>query len=275
MEKATLIYNPVFKDNRGTFAPLPVKFREGNPSILIKDWLQSNISVNPKKYTLRGLHYQSEPYAQTKLVKVITGSIIDFVIDIRKSSEDYGKCFIFDVTPNSELYVPKGFAHGFITTEDNTVVQYLVDNRYSQANEGSILWSSVPDVVEKLKGLSIEDDILISGKDSDCDTLTEFLDKQVDVDDNKKLFDKDIIICQCHSTEHQMVFLYSDDDNYPMVYTHIHLNKLPFWNRVKYGINYIFGRKSRYGAFDEFILNPSDAPKIENVLKYLKQNKNS
>jgi dTDP-4-dehydrorhamnose 3,5-epimerase len=178
MEIAQLIYNPVFKDDRGTFAPLPVKFREGNPSFLIKDWIQSNISVNPKKHTLRGLHYQTEPYAQTKLVKVITGRIIDFVVDLRRLSENYGRCFVFDVTPNNELYVPSGFAHGFITTEDNTVVQYLVDNRYSQINEGSILWSSVPGVVEGINKF-VEDfnpeEILISDKDKVCQTLVEYL----------------------------------------------------------------------------------------------------
>jgi dTDP-4-dehydrorhamnose 3,5-epimerase len=97
MEKSLLIYDPVFKDNRGTFAPLPLKFKDGNHPYLIKEWLQSNISVNPKKYTLRGLHYQSGEYAQTKLVKVITGNIIDFVVDLRKDSEDYGKCFVYEV----------------------------------------------------------------------------------------------------------------------------------------------------------------------------------
>jgi dTDP-4-dehydrorhamnose 3,5-epimerase len=183
MEKATLIYNPVFKDNRGTFAPLPLIFGDGKLSILKKNWLQSNISVNPNKWTLRGLHYQSEPYSQTKLVKVITGHIIDFVVDLRKDSEDYGKCFTFEVTPNNEVYVPKGFAHGFITTEDNTVVQYLVDDSYSQPNEGSILWSSVPGVVEGISGV-IQDfnpeNILISDKDKDCQTLEKYLNNEND-----------------------------------------------------------------------------------------------
>jgi dTDP-4-dehydrorhamnose 3,5-epimerase len=174
MELATLIYNPVFKDNRGTFAPLPLIFGEGKLPILKKKWLQSNISVNPKKWTLRGLHYQSEPYSQTKLVKVITGHIIDFVVDLRKDSEDYKKCFTFEVTPNDEVYVPKGFAHGFITTEDNTVVQYLVDNSYSQPNEGSILWSSVPEVMECITNLNV-DELLMSDKDKVCQTFTEYL----------------------------------------------------------------------------------------------------
>jgi len=274
MEKATLIHNPVFKDARGTFAPIPVKFNKNQLGVLQKNWIQSNISYNPSKFTLRGLHYQTEPYAQSKLVKVITGKIIDFVVDIRKTSEDYGKCFIFEVLPNYELFVPKGFAHGFITLEDNTVVQYLVDNLYSPKNEGSILWSSIPDIVEKFKEFEF-DDIKISGKDSFCDTLDEYLSDQQVEKEIPKIFDKDVIICECNSTEHQMLFLYSDDDGVPMVFVHTHLTKKPFWQRVKYGIKYIFGYKCQYGAFDEFIINPTDIPKIENVVNYLRQNKNS
>jgi dTDP-4-dehydrorhamnose 3,5-epimerase len=114
---------------------------------------------------------------------VITGHIIDFVVDLRKDSEDYGKCFTFEVTPNNEVYVPKGFAHGFITTEDNTVVQYLVDDSYSQPNEGSILWSSVPGVFEGISGV-IQDfnpeNILISDKDKVCQTFEDYLNNEND-----------------------------------------------------------------------------------------------
>ena len=83
----------------------------------------------------------------------------------------------------------------------------------------------------------------------------------------------EIIICECHSTDHQMVFLYSDDEASPMVYSHVHLNKRPFWERLKYAIKYIFGYKCRYGAFDEFIFNPEDAERLQSVVNYLKQKK--
>jgi hypothetical protein len=79
----------------------------------------------------------------------------------------------------------------------------------------------------------------------------------------------EIIICECYSTEHQMVFTYSDDDGHPMIYIHIHLNKRPFLERIKTGIKYIFGHQSRYGFFDEFIVNPKDKPKFEEIVKYL------
>lgn len=86
----------------------------------------------------------------------------------------------------------------------------------------------------------------------------------------------DILICDCHSTEHQMIVHYSEDEysdgtKHPLVYIHTHLNKRPFWERVKYGIKYIFGYKCMYGAFDEFIINPSDADKIKDIVKYLKK----
>jgi len=176
MEKPELNQNPVFIDNRGTFAPLQLKYNDKNQSHLIKDWIQSNVSVNPHKHTLRGLHYQIEPYAQAKLIKVISGAIIDFIVDIRPRSEDYGSVHIFDLKQSDELLVPAGFAHGFITIEDNTVVQYLVDNRYSPASERSMLWSSVDEVVKYLNDNINEfntESVLISPKDKECQTYQE------------------------------------------------------------------------------------------------------
>lgn len=163
METPYLMFNKVFEDNRGVFAPLSLDYKKSLNPQLKKKWLQSNISINPKKYTLRGLHFQVGERAQSKLIKVITGGIIDFVVDIRTESPEYMKLYVFDIKPNYELIVPKGFAHGFITTEDNTVVQYLVDNDYSPENEGSIYWGEVEglkNILEKYK-----DQITISEKD--------------------------------------------------------------------------------------------------------------
>ena len=81
---------------------------------------------------------------------------------------------------------------------------------------------------------------------------------------------KEILICECNSTDHQMIFLYDDEDvDYKSVYMHIHLAKLTFWNRLKYGIKYIFGYQSKYGAFDEFIVNTDDANKFKKIYEYL------
>lgn len=91
-------------------------------------------------------------------------------------------------------------------------------------------------------------------------------------------FKKDILICDCHSTDHQLIILYEEDESpngekYPMCYFHIHLNKRPFWERVKYGVQYIFGRQCNYGAFDEFIFNPEDSDKLQELVDYLKGKK--
>jgi len=80
---------------------------------------------------------------------------------------------------------------------------------------------------------------------------------------------EEILICQCHSTDHQIVFLYDDEDNDRIVYMHTHLSKKSFWERIKHGIKYIFGYQSKYGAFDEFIIKPEDAYKFKKVYEYL------
>lgn len=84
-------------------------------------------------------------------------------------------------------------------------------------------------------------------------------------------YKKEILLCECNSTEHQMVFLYdTEDKEHKMVYVHVHLNKKPFLERLKYGIKYIFGYQSKYGAFDEFIFNPDDYKKLKDVLRHIK-----
>jgi dTDP-4-dehydrorhamnose 3,5-epimerase len=163
MEFAKLIHNKVFKDNRGTFAPLSLKYENSSIIELNKNWVQSNISLNPVKHTLRGLHFQVGDKAQCKLIKVINGSIIDFVVDIRPESPEYMSVQTFGMDPNDELLVPRGYAHGFITLEDNTIVQYLVDNDYSPESEGSIYWKEVDIVKNILK--RYENSIIISDKD--------------------------------------------------------------------------------------------------------------
>ena len=145
MEEGLLIHNSVFEDNRGTFAPLPLKFGEGKLSVLRKNWVQSNISVNPKKFTFRGLHFQVGEFAQSKLVKVITGEIIDFIVDIRPNSPNYLKTYEFVVKPNNELFVPKGFAHGFSVLSNKAEVFYKCDEFYNKANEAGFMYND-PDL---------------------------------------------------------------------------------------------------------------------------------
>lgn len=144
MEKAKLIENPIFYDNRGGFAPLQLDGFD-------KKWLQSNLSINTKALTIRGLHYQYGESAQAKLVKVIRGTIIDFVIDLRPESKDFEKIFFFYMKSGKELFVPRNFAHGFITLDDDTIVQYLVDNVYDQSSERTIHWRNVPEIEKEIR----------------------------------------------------------------------------------------------------------------------------
>jgi dTDP-4-dehydrorhamnose 3,5-epimerase len=155
MEKPILFDLGTYLDNRGSFTPLSLNLFE-------KKWIQSNVSVNTKINTFRGLHFQKGEFAQAKLLKVIHGEIIDYVVDMREGSENYMKLQEFKLTRNNALLVPRGFAHGFITTEKNTVVQYLVDNDYNKESEGTLFWSDVPELHKKLKGK----DLIISEKDN-------------------------------------------------------------------------------------------------------------
>lgn len=83
--------------------------------------------------------------------------------------------------------------------------------------------------------------------------------------------EKEIFICECNSTEHQMVAYLDPNPNYNIVYLHVKLNKYGFWKRIKKGIKYIFGYASRYGEWDEFIINPEDASKFRRLADFLEK----
>lgn len=106
-------------------------------------FVQDNQSFSADIGTLRGLHYQLCPMAQTKLVRVITGAVYDVVVDLRTDSPTYGQWEGFTLSADNkrQLLVPKGFAHGFCTTEPNTNVLYKVDEYYSPEHDRGILWS--------------------------------------------------------------------------------------------------------------------------------------
>ena len=83
--------------------------------------------------------------------------------------------------------------------------------------------------------------------------------------------DVDLLICECNSPEHSVLVFFDDDDNYPLVYFEVHLKKISWYKRVLYGIKYIFGYQSKYGAFDTFIFKHTDTEKIEKIVRYLKK----
>jgi len=140
LEDCYIIEPDRFGDDRGYFSPY---FIQNNLSELgFERVVQANRSKSAKG-VVRGLHFQKNPKCQAKLVEVIQGKAIDVVVDIREGSPTYGKSTSVLLTSenNRMLFVPRGFAHGFVSLEDNTVFQYLVDNDYAPDMEDGIFWS--------------------------------------------------------------------------------------------------------------------------------------
>lgn len=137
-----LIVKPaVFEDNRGYFFESYNKEKFLSQGI-DQNFVQDNESKSMKG-VLRGLHFQAPPFAQGKLVRVMKGAVLDVAVDIRKNSPTYGQWASIELTESNKMmyWVPPGFAHGFVTLEDNTVFFYKCTNVYNKASEGSIRWN--------------------------------------------------------------------------------------------------------------------------------------
>ncbi|KRE51254.1 dTDP-4-dehydrorhamnose 3,5-epimerase [Paenibacillus sp. Soil522] len=142
LEGVLLIEVEVHQDHRGFFMESYNKHKFEAAGI-IYNFIQDNHSLSVEAGTLRGLHYQLDPKAQTKLVRVVAGSIYDVVVDLRKSSPTLGQWIgvILSEANKRQLLVPKGFAHGFCTIESNTQVFYKVDEYYSPEHDRGIFWN--------------------------------------------------------------------------------------------------------------------------------------
>lgn len=128
-----------FKDNRGSF--FRVFCKETYEEIGFEgEFVQINHSINAKKGTIRGLHFQYPPFSETKLVRCINGKVFDVVVDIRKDSPTFLKHFSIELSKDNQksLLIPKGFAHGFQTLEDNSELIYHHTNYYTPNSEGGI-----------------------------------------------------------------------------------------------------------------------------------------
>lgn len=132
----------VFRDHRGFFME---SYHKQNLAVhgINMDFIQDNHSLSKEKHVLRGLHYQLQPYAQTKLVRVISGAIYDVAVDIRKGSPTFGKWVGIELSEDNHrmLLVPQGFAHGFCTLTEDVHVQYKVDAYYAAAQDRGIRWN--------------------------------------------------------------------------------------------------------------------------------------
>ena len=159
-----LISHKVIFDHRGYFKETFLKNKLQKLVDYNIDFCQEN-SVISQKNVLRGLHYQKEPFIQSKLISVINGKILDVVVDIRENSRTYGKFFsyILSAKDHKSLFIPKGFAHGYLTLSKTATVNYKVDNYYNRQTERGIMYN---DEFLKIDWGVKENDLIISEKDN-------------------------------------------------------------------------------------------------------------
>ena len=127
---------PLFTSELGLFSEI---YRKNNFS---EGFVQDSFSISNKKNTLRGMHFQNQPFGQAKLVTVLSGSIVDFVVDIRKNSPTFKEYASIELSKDNGkmIYIPEGFAHGFQTLEENTCVFYKLSSYYSPEHEITLKW---------------------------------------------------------------------------------------------------------------------------------------
>ena len=130
------------QDHRGFFARTWCQ-REFKEAGIAATFVQSNISYNIKKGTLRGLHYQDAPHGEAKLVHCTAGAIYDVIVDLRRDSGTFGQWVSAELTAENRtfLYIPEGLAHGFLTLEDNTEVSYQMSEFYMPHSARGVRWN--------------------------------------------------------------------------------------------------------------------------------------
>ena len=167
--KLKLIVPERFFDNRGYFSESYSRRRYATMGIDI-EFVQDNHSLTRPVGTLRGLHFQAPPAAQGKLVRCGRGSIFDVAVDIRLGSPNFGTWKSFELTAENghQLYVPIGFAHGFMTLEPDSEIIYKCTDYYAPATEGAVRWDSC--------GIEwpLSDDPILSDKDAKAPKLSDF-----------------------------------------------------------------------------------------------------
>ena len=160
-------------DNRGFFMRT-FDLNEFNNYGLNKMWVQENHSRSSQPGIIRGLHFQFPPYAETKLVRCISGKILDVFVDLRKDSGTFGQWESIELSEDNKkmVFIPRGFAHGYCTLSEVSEVLYKVDNFYAPEHEGGLLWND--------SDVGIDwpvDDPVLSEKDKKNMGLEEFMEK--------------------------------------------------------------------------------------------------
>ena len=173
-----------FFDDRGYFFE-SFNDKEFREKVCDTTFVQDNQSKSCKG-TLRGLHWQAPPFAQSKLVRVTKGAVIDVAVDIRVGSPTFGKHVAVELTDenNLQLFIPRGFAHGFIALTDNVIFQYKCDNLYNKESERAVRWDSINWDLEKY---NIETPLL-SDKDKVHKLLSEMNENEL-FNINDKLYE--------------------------------------------------------------------------------------
>lgn len=198
MTNVFLIKENIFEDERGKFLRIWDEITYSDKKMIINSpkntdesliqtyFVQDNISYS-KKGVFRGLHYQVGDWSQAKLVRVLKGRVIDFIVDLREESETFGKFEFFDLDDRDgySLFIPPYFAHGFLSLEDDTIFHYKCGNLYKKENEGSVTpfdniirhvsdnKSTIKDIVDMYL---VDVDLLLSQKDSDS---PKFMDRRI------------------------------------------------------------------------------------------------
>ena len=164
---------PRHGDARGYFTETFNLAQLQHHGLVESDWIQDNQSMSVELHTLRGMHFQLPPFAQAKIVRVITGRIFDVAVDLRAQSLTYGKWIGVELSADTgnQLYVPTGFAHGFLTLEPNTVVAYKVSNVYSKVNDRSLNWADADVAIDW--PLPLQATLALSDKDRSAPMLKD------------------------------------------------------------------------------------------------------
>lgn len=162
IEEVVIIEPVLFGDHRGYFME-SFSERDFNSQVREVKFVQDNESKSCYG-VLRGLHFQKPPHSQSKLVRVVKGAVLDVAVDIRKGSPTFGRHVAVELTEDNhrQLFIPRGFAHGFVVLSDEVVFQYKCDNFYSPESEGAIAWDD-PDLGIDWKVPA--DKIILSAKD--------------------------------------------------------------------------------------------------------------
>ncbi len=168
IEGVVIIEPKIFGDERGYFFE-SFSQREFEEKVCKTVFVQDNESKSGYG-VLRGLHFQKPPYAQSKLVRVVKGRVLDVAVDIRENSPTFGKHISVELSGENkrQFFIPRGFAHGFVVLSEEAVFQYKCDNYYAPDYEGGILWN---DPALNIDWQIPEGDIILSEKDSRLGTL--------------------------------------------------------------------------------------------------------